>query len=141
MSTSASHELPIHRVEKKKEEEEEEVEEPAEDALRYLVDDMMQRRGFEELAFKNLKLEEKDADAQLVRYSLEVTDELTDAAGALHSGMFGALADLTGSSILHQLMHNSGSVINMKLAFSSSARAGSKVVVEVLAGLNLLNLC
>merc|ERR1711974_410192 len=74
--------------------------------------------SFEDLLFNNMRMEALDEMERSIRYVLDVNDDLSVLSGGFfRHGMFGALADMTGSSLISHIYDHMtpGSMLDMKL--------------------------
>ncbi|ELR12559.1 uncharacterized protein ACA1_329650 [Acanthamoeba castellanii str. Neff] len=97
--------------------------------------------SFEDLLFNNMRMEALDEMERSIRYVLDVNDDLSVLSGGFfRHGMFGALADMTGSSLISHIYEydlttpqgilSERSMLDMKLSVQSALQAPSTVRIE-----------
>jgi len=91
-------------------------------------------RTLDELIQNGLRMEALDEMERTIRYVLDVNEDLSLlTSGIFRHSMFGALADLAGSSVLSRLFDSDltpGSLLDMKLSIQSALRAPSTIHIE-----------
>eukprot|EP00005_Dracoamoeba_jomungandri_P006023 CAMPEP_0174262414 /NCGR_PEP_ID=MMETSP0439-20130205/12963_1 /TAXON_ID=0 /ORGANISM="Stereomyxa ramosa, Strain Chinc5" /LENGTH=152 /DNA_ID=CAMNT_0015347119 /DNA_START=19 /DNA_END=477 /DNA_ORIENTATION=- len=93
-------------------------------SLRKSLQEIIEGKGFENTALKNLEIESTADDR--VTYALEVDESICDFTGNLHSAIFAGLTDIAATSVIYHSddKQTPGVCVDMNLSFMSPVAVG-----------------